>query len=97
MQVGVAKYVNSVSKPGLQTGMHTGRHTDRHVWTPLKGLNVGDVCSMQGVSLRSKQVTYSSRGVTIHANDADPHFIIYIPQSLIAVRSLRIRSVMTIS
>ena len=22
MQVGVAKYVNSVSKPGLQTGMH---------------------------------------------------------------------------
>jgi len=27
----VAKYVNSVSKPGLQTGMHTGRHTDRHV------------------------------------------------------------------
>jgi len=32
----VAKYVNSVSKPGLQTGMHTGRHTDRHVWTPLK-------------------------------------------------------------
>ena len=33
MQVGVAKYVNSVSKPGLQTGMHTGRHTDRHVWT----------------------------------------------------------------
>jgi len=32
--VGVAKYVNSVSKPGLQTGMHTGRHTDRHVWTP---------------------------------------------------------------
>jgi len=37
MQVGVAKYVNSVSKPGLQTGMHTGRHTDRHVWTPLYG------------------------------------------------------------
>ena len=36
MQVGVAKYVNSVSKPGLQTGMHTGRHTDRHVWTPYK-------------------------------------------------------------
>jgi len=31
MQVGVAKYVNSVSQPGLQTGMHTGRHTDRHV------------------------------------------------------------------
>ena len=26
MQVRVAKYVNSVSKPGLQTGMHTGRH-----------------------------------------------------------------------
>ena len=34
MQVGVAKYVNSVSKPGMTTGMHTGRHTDRHVWTP---------------------------------------------------------------
>jgi len=30
----VAKYVNSVSKPGMTTGMHTGRHTDRHVWTP---------------------------------------------------------------
>jgi len=29
--VGVAKYVNSVSKPGMTTGMHTGRHTDRHV------------------------------------------------------------------
>jgi len=27
----VAKYVNSVSKPGMTTGMHTGRHTDRHV------------------------------------------------------------------
>ena len=35
MQVGVAKYVNSVSKPGMTTGMQTGRHTDRHVWTPL--------------------------------------------------------------
>ena len=33
MQVGVAKYVNSVSKPGMTTGATTGRHTDRHVWT----------------------------------------------------------------
>jgi len=30
-QVGVAKYVNSVLKPGLQTGLHTGLQTDRHV------------------------------------------------------------------
>jgi len=31
MQVGVAKYVNSVSKAGMTTGATTGRHTDRHV------------------------------------------------------------------
>jgi len=29
--VGVAKYVYSVSKPGLQTGMHTGMQTSRSV------------------------------------------------------------------
>jgi len=33
--VGVAKYVNSVSKAGMTTGATTGRHTDRHVWTPF--------------------------------------------------------------
>jgi len=44
MQVGVVKYVNSVSKPGMTTGMHTGRHTDRHVWTPYKGLRFTDAC-----------------------------------------------------
>ena len=36
MQVGVAKYVNSVSKAGMTIGATTGRHTDRHVWTPFK-------------------------------------------------------------
>ena len=36
MQVGVAKYVNSVSKAGMTTGLPTGRHTDRHVWTPFE-------------------------------------------------------------
>ena len=41
MQVGVAKYVNSVSKAGMTIGATTGRHTDRHVWTPFNPRQAG--------------------------------------------------------